>query len=233
MDPGTYCRDVESYLCRRNGGHLIRIVGPAFALVCAWARKQIPLSIVCKAIDSVVERRESSGMTRRPVRIEYCEDDVSELFREWRRAVGVVSDGNLQNDDKNIPRRLSLVDHLDRVILELTKWHSQSKQPVQTVDAVKKVIERLDGLRSSAKRATGEERSLLLDKLMEIDRSLFLAAWENLDPLTRKALQIEAEEALSAYRERMTAQVFERSVRSEVDRQFRERLSFPCVKFEA
>ena len=36
MDPGALCRAVESYLCRKNDGHLIRIVGPAFEMVCGW-----------------------------------------------------------------------------------------------------------------------------------------------------------------------------------------------------
>ena len=34
-----YCRAVEAYLCRKNDGHLIRIVGPAFEQVCAWSRR--------------------------------------------------------------------------------------------------------------------------------------------------------------------------------------------------
>lgn len=233
MDQAVYCRDVESYLCRRNDGHLIRIVGPAFELVCTWAQKQIPLSVVHKAIDRVVGRRESSGMVRRPLRIEYCADDVMELFLEWRRAVGAVSDINLQTDDANMSQRFSLVAHLDRVILELTKWHSQNKEPAQAVDEVKKVIETLDGLRSRAKRATGADRNLLIEELREIDRLLILAAWEHLSPSTSKALQIEAEEALSAYRDRMTDQVFKGSVRSEVDRLLRDRLNFPRIKFES
>ena len=78
--PGRYCRDVESYLCRQNDGHLVRIVGPAFELVCGWAERQIPLRIVCGAIDRTrarhdAKRRSSpSGQSRRPLRIEFCED---------------------------------------------------------------------------------------------------------------------------------------------------------------
>ena len=32
-----YCREIEAYLCRKNDGHLVRIVGPAFEQVCGWA----------------------------------------------------------------------------------------------------------------------------------------------------------------------------------------------------
>src|SRR5262245_37132482 len=37
-----YCRQLESYLCRKNDGHLIRIVGPAFEQVCGWSSRGIP-----------------------------------------------------------------------------------------------------------------------------------------------------------------------------------------------
>ena len=54
--PDDYCRQVEAYLCRKNDGHLIRIVGPAFEQVCAWASKGIPLKAVFRGIDRYVER---------------------------------------------------------------------------------------------------------------------------------------------------------------------------------
>ena len=89
MEPGAFCREVESYLCRKNDGHLIRIVGPAFELVCGWAAAGIPLRVVERAIDRRHARYYARGPRRRPLRIEYCEADVLELFDEWRRAVGV------------------------------------------------------------------------------------------------------------------------------------------------
>jgi len=45
VDLGEYCRAVESYLCRRNEGHLVRVVGPAFDCVAAWAAKGVPLRV--------------------------------------------------------------------------------------------------------------------------------------------------------------------------------------------
>ena len=50
-EPGAYCREIETYLCRRNGGHLIRIVGPAFERVCGWAEAGVPLQVVVEGID--------------------------------------------------------------------------------------------------------------------------------------------------------------------------------------
>ncbi len=89
MDPAEYCREVEAYLCRKNDGHLIRIVGPVFEQVCGWAEQGVPLSAVYQGIDRRFERYYAKGPRRRPLRLEFCEADVLDLFDEWRRAVGV------------------------------------------------------------------------------------------------------------------------------------------------
>src|SRR5215468_6414924 len=93
-DPGSrpseeYCRQLESYLCRKNDGHLIRIVGPAFEQVCGWAVRGVPLAVACRGIDRYFERYYAKGRRRRPVRVEFCEADVLDVFDEWRRAVGI------------------------------------------------------------------------------------------------------------------------------------------------
>ena len=87
-DVGAYCRAVEAHLCRRNAGHLVRIVGPSFDLVSGWAERGVPLSIACRGIDRYVDRQASKGPRRRPIRVEFCEADVLDLFDEWRRAIG-------------------------------------------------------------------------------------------------------------------------------------------------
>ena len=69
-DLGEYCRAVESYLCRRNEGHLVRVVGPSFDCVAAWAAKGVPLRVACRGIDRCVDRFAAKGTRRRPVRIE-------------------------------------------------------------------------------------------------------------------------------------------------------------------
>ena len=40
-----YCRAIEAHLCRKNDGHLIRIAGPSFEIVAAWATEGIPLKV--------------------------------------------------------------------------------------------------------------------------------------------------------------------------------------------
>src|SRR5512144_2516094 len=118
-DPERYCRDLEAYLCRKNDGHLVRIVGPAFEQVCGWAARGVPFSVACRGIERYFERYYAKGRRRRPVRIEFCEADILDVFDDWRRAVGITSEtaGAPQEagGDESARRLGSLPAHLERV----------------------------------------------------------------------------------------------------------------------
>ena len=73
MTTEEYCREIEAYLCRKNDGHLIRIVGPSFERVCGWAAQGIPFKIACQGIDRYFVRYYAKGPRRRPVQIDFCE----------------------------------------------------------------------------------------------------------------------------------------------------------------
>ena len=45
MQIADYCREIEAYLCQKNDGHLIRVVGPSFGLVSAWAEQGVPIKV--------------------------------------------------------------------------------------------------------------------------------------------------------------------------------------------
>jgi hypothetical protein len=89
VDIPTFCREIETYLCRKNDGHLIRVTGPSFVLVSQWAAQGVPLKVAFAGIDRYFERYYRQGPRRRPVKIDFCEADVRDAFDEWRRATGV------------------------------------------------------------------------------------------------------------------------------------------------
>ena len=91
MQIEDYCREIESYLCQKNDGHLIRVVGPSFEVVSGWATQGVPIKIALAGIDRYFERYYRKGPRRRPVKIDFCDADVLDVFDEWRRATGVVS----------------------------------------------------------------------------------------------------------------------------------------------
>src|SRR5947209_668123 len=128
IDVSEYCREVEAYLCRKNDGHLIRITGPSFDVVSRWASTGVPLKVAFSGIDRHVERYYRSGPRRRPVKIDFCEADVLDVFDEWRRAIGLtaaaapqqVSEAPPSDEQEGRSRGPSLASHLERVLTRLT-----------------------------------------------------------------------------------------------------------------
>src|ERR671912_1189753 len=89
IDLDGYCRAIESHLCRKNDGHLIRIAGPTFDLVRGWAEQGVPLKVALTGIDRTFERYYRKGARRRPLHVSFCEADVLDVFDDWRRALGL------------------------------------------------------------------------------------------------------------------------------------------------
>jgi hypothetical protein len=172
--PEDYCRQLESYLCRKNDGHLIRIVGPAFEQVCGWAERGIPLKLAMRGVDRYFDRYYSKGPRRRPVRIEFCEADVLDVFDEWRRAVGVSGSGpgsgirdpgsegaeGAEGAEPAGPRS-SLPAHLERVIARLTTLRGGSDRSLDPV--LDDVVRELDAARAKSKGVRGAARDAMID----------------------------------------------------------------------
>jgi hypothetical protein len=231
-DPGDYCRQIEAYLCRRNGGHLIRIVGPAFERVSAWAARGIPLAVACRGIDEHCDRYYAAGARRRPVRIEFCEADVLDAFDRWRRAVGLAAldtpDGGGQAPDAR--PQASLPAHLDRLIARLTARRTGDGGPLDR--ALDEVVAELDRARVDARTLRGEARSRLIERLSALDRRLVEAVRAEADAATMLELEAEAEAELAPFRKRMPPDAVEASTRACVVRLLRDRFRVPMVTYE-
>jgi hypothetical protein len=233
-----YCRAIEAYLCRKNDGHLIRIVGPAFEQVLGWAAKGVPFRIACLGIDRYFERYYTKGPRRRPVRIEFCEADVLDAFDEWRRAVGIVDetrtvtfpeDATGSSDEQ--PRRPeSLPAHLDRVVARLTTLRGGADRGLD--EALETAIRELDGHRAESRNLRGEDRRELVDRLRAMDAELVAAARSRCDADTLERLGAEADEELAPFRSRLSNAAFEESRRAAIDRLVRERSRLPVLAFD-
>ena len=232
-----YCRELESYLCRKNDGHLIRIVGPAFEQVCAWAERGIPLKLAMRGVDRYFERYYSKGPRRRPVRIEFCEADVLDVFDEWRRAVGVsgaASGSGIRDpgsdDADSAGHRSSLPAHLERVIARLTALRAGSDRSLDPV--LDDLVRELDAARAKSKAVRGEARDSLIERLRQLDVSLVDALRQRIDARGLQQLAEEADEELKPFRARMPAEAYQQSHRACVDRLIRERAGLPEISYE-
>lgn len=235
MDAADYCREIEAYLCQRNEGHLVRISGPAFDLVCGWARTGIPIKVAMQGIDRHLQRLEHKGPRRRPLRIEFCEADVLDAFDAWRRAVGVrmagpdATDEGVDEGDAPAKRRPPLAAHLARAIgrlVALRTGPSVSSAWDATLDAL---VRRLDAMQTVAKSARGDAREALVTELAALDAELVTAALQQLDAAAGADIAREAEQELAPFAVRMPAAAYADALRRCRERLVRERLALPQI----
>lgn len=234
MDPAAYCREIEAYLCRKNEGHLVRIVGPAFEKVWGWAKMGVPLKVVFQGIDRSVERATARGPRRRPIRVEHCEADVLEAFDRWRRAVGVPASPLGGADTGGAPprRREGLARHIDRVLARLTQLRAGWPLPDALARAVDDIIGELDAHRGDWRALRGEARARALARLEALDEALVAAARRVAEPAQVETWRREAEAELEPFRGRLSPETWERALDRAVDRAVREHFGLPGVALE-
>jgi hypothetical protein len=251
-----FCREIESYLCQKNDGHLIRVTGPSFDLVAGWAERGIPIKVAFRGIDRYFERYYRNGPRRRPVKIDFCEADVLDAFDEWRRATGVSAadlrtpaEGSLDIEpdaaatsaEPRTPshesrrrgsesRDASLPEHLKRVLLRLTSARAGGSLEGAAFDAlVDRVSAELD--HAQGRRLRGANRQAMIERLEVLDRELLQRARALLDNAAAAALSLEADEALAPFRAGMSADAFARAHEAATDRLVRERYNLPVIAF--
>jgi len=241
-----YCREIETYLCRRNDGHLIRVVGPSFDLVSAWAEQGIPIKVACAGIDRYFERYYRKGPRRRPVKIDFCEADVLDVFDEWRRAVGISdgaravqasdADGSHQSHATSrqslVASRQSLPAHLERVLLRLTAARAGGSLGDAFDALLDRVSVELDAARGRAGGVRGDARRALIERLDAIDAESLRQARALLDDDLRGAVDREADEELAGFRIGMSADAYARAHAAAVDRLVRQRFQLPTIAYQ-
>ena len=238
MNTEEYCRAIEAYLCRKNDGHLIRILGPSFERVCRWSALGIPFKVACQGIDQYFVRYYAKGPRRRPVQIDFCENDVMDAFDAWRRAVGV----QLQRASSDVAddattdvrlRRRSLPEHLDRVCERITDRRAMMRPPAPGLDAVlEAVTNEAAALRDLPKPIRGESRERVVARLAELDRMMLDGVRAEAPPDLLETMRSEAIEQLSPFRERMPGDVYQRAIDNAIDRLLREHERLPTVAFD-
>lgn len=252
VDVGEYCRIVEEHLTRVNAGHLIRIVGPAFELVRQWAEAGIPASVVLRGIDLKAERHRLGNSTR-PLRLEFCEADVREVHRNWRRAVGLLGNGGAESgeaiaedaaaggagqdadsDSQEDPkdrkeRRPSMTRHLDRAVDRMSRAMSRTDLPEDLREALDLVLQELVELRDVARKARGPIREEIAQRLQLLDQHLAARLQSFAPTAILESVRREAESELAHYRGRLSRDAWPRAVDANADRLLRDRYGLPTL----
>ncbi|HMD35221.1 MAG TPA: hypothetical protein VKH42_09650 [Vicinamibacterales bacterium] len=217
MDSPDYCREIEAYLCRKNDGHLIRITGPSFELVLRWAELGIPVKVAFSGIDRCFERYYRQGPRRRPLKIDFCDADVLDVFDDWRRAVGQSPVAGPQSP---VSSRQSLPAHLERVVTKLTAARAKGALGSE-----------FDAARASAGGLRGAARQAAIDRLAAIDAELLQRVRATLPPAAVSDLEREAGGDLQPFRAAMAADAYARAKEAAVDQLVRERFGLPTIVF--
>ena len=212
-----YCRQIERHLCQKNGGHLVRVVGPAFEEVRSWAEQGIPIKIALRGIDQCCERAFAA--------------DVKELFDDWRRAVGVGEPSD-RVEPEPAPRKGGLAAHVERVIARLIALRSVEGAAVLPEGMVDDAVATLDRIGVTASTARGEAREALVEQLSTLDRTLLAAAAESLDGDRRALLQQEAATDLAPFGQRMTPEARAAALESAYMRLVRDAVRLPRIAFD-
>ncbi len=221
-----YCRQLEAYLCQKNGGHLVRIVGPSFERVCSWAEQGVPLKVALRGIDRYCERYYAKTTRRRPARIEFCEADVLELFDDWRRAVGVSS---TRDEGAERARKPTLASHIERVVARLIARRGEGSPPFER--HVEELLRSLDALAAEARHARGEARASVIERLSALDRDVMKVAASEIDERTIETIRNEAESELAAFGGRIAPEARAVAMDAAVERLVRESLKLPVIAY--
>jgi hypothetical protein len=235
IDVGAYCRQVEDYLTRGNAGHLVRIVGPGFEIVRGWAEEGIPLSVVFRGIDMKLERHRA-GQATRPLRVEFCEADVRDVYDRWRRAVGLgavarpgAKDKTASDGVEDERKRPSLSKQLDRAVERLSRAAGRLDVPEAVRESIGGLLTELTALRDAAKRARGDAREAIAAKLGPLDAELRDVARRSAPADLLTALEREARQDLAAFRDRLPADRWQQAIDATVDRLLRDRWGLPTL----
>jgi hypothetical protein len=232
VDVSEYCRAIETYLCQKNDGHLIRVVGPSFEVVSRWATGGVPLKVAFAGIDRSVERYHRKGPSRRrPMRIDFCEADVLDVFDEWRRATGVTRVASA-GADPSVPRKgPSLPEHLERVVLSLTNARATGSLGGAVDPIIDDLSRELDRARAQAGGIRGEARRGAIERLAAANAALMDCVVGTLTDEARSAFEREAVQQLAAYRDSMSPDAFSRARQAAVHHLIRTRLGLPTIVF--
>src|SRR5262249_34838986 len=164
---------------------------------------------------------------RRPVKIDFCEADVLDVFDEWRRAIGVPSPQSPVPGPQ--PPRNSLPAHLERVLLRLSSARASGALGDAFDALIDRVSSELDAARGKAGGLRATARQALIDRLAAVDAELLQIARASLAPDAVAALAREADDELARFRTTMPAATYARVRDAAIDRLVRDHFGLPTV----
>jgi hypothetical protein len=125
----------------------------------------------------------------------------------------------------------SLPAHLERVVLKLSNARAMGRLGDEADALLDRLANELDVARGQAGGLRGEPRAALLMRLRAMDGELMASARAALPEAERQAIDVEADQELAGFRDRMTPDAYLRIRETAIDRLVRDRIGLPVILF--
>jgi hypothetical protein len=223
----NYFTEIEETFIRRRGKNLL--LSPLdWALIESWQEREVPLHIILRGIERVFDLIDKQPNRKRSVKsLFYCKEEIEAQYAEWLESqVGgqqsAVSsqqsaDGGQQSEKSEMFSREAIDEHLKQVSADLRAARAHSSGDLQ--ETFERVLARLAEIEGSYADAESLEETLeKLDAM--IDETLVKTAETD-------ELKAQVEKQIASYRNKMDAEVFQRTFELMLLKKLRERAKIP------
>lgn len=202
-----------------------------WALIESWQEREVPLHIVLRGIERVFDTIDKQPHRKRSVKsLFYCKEEIEAQFAEWlesqvgsnsrQSAVGSEqseNDGAVGSAKEELFSRTAIDGHLTKIAADLRELRGKTNGDLG--ETLERVLERLTQIGERYESAEKLEESLeKLDAL--IDESL-------LKDFDNEPLKAEVGKQMASYKNKMEAEVFQRTLDLMILKKLREQAEIP------
>ncbi|MCD9188544.1 MAG: hypothetical protein LUM44_19150 [Pyrinomonadaceae bacterium] len=220
MNYYNYFTEIEETFIKRRGKSLL--LSPLdWALIESWQEREVPLSIVLRAIEKVFDTVDAQPNRKRSIKsIAYCKEEVEAQFAEWLETQTGKAHGASEETVEDTLSNDHIGAHIDGVIERLRDVKIEHLH-----EAVERAVSRLNDLKGTLTSHTeGIEKNLT-----EIENFLDEALVTNADPAHLNKLKTETAEHLSSYKAKMKTEVYQHTFELMLIKKLREEAEIPSL----
>ena len=215
----NYFTEIEETFVRRRGKNLL--LSPLdWALIEAWQERNVPLHVVLRAIEKVFDSVDQQPTRKRSVKsLMYCREEIEAQYAEWlERQAGKSETKTASNGGNGLYTRETVVEHLETSISAINNF-------IKTIrnESFGSIIARLEEL----KRNLPEDYEKTEEILIDIENFLNDELKRSVNAAHLKAVKKDTETQLSAYKNKMEREVYEKTFDLMVTKRLREEAEIP------
>lgn len=219
----NYFTEIEETFIRRRGKNLL--LSPLdWALIESWQEREVPLHIILRGIERIFDLIDKQPNRKRSVKsLFYCKEEIEAQYAEWLESqVGVGESqpsefGSGQSEKTELFSDEAIDAHLKQVSADLESAKAAADGDLR--ETLERVLIRLAEVSEKYESAEKLEESLeKLDNL--IDETLLKTSETD-------ELKAQVEKQIASYRNKMDAEVFQRTFELMLLKKLREKAQIP------